>query len=1139
MVKNRVYLLFLFLSHCAVAQELVKDINTRSAGQEMSDCTVCGGITFFIAEDVIHGKELWKTDGSPAGTQLVKDISPGPQNGLFTNRLPVCLNNKLYFSTGSGIWKSDGTEEGTIPVLPGGIDDIQIFKGTLIYVSDRSLIQSNGEPENAETVLTINAPLGQRLQMFAMAANNIIYLAVTRVSETTGGLSGHDVWAFTGTTATKVKTFTTGELIMQATINDRLIFTARDDDHGNEYWVSDGTIVGTQILLETSAGAAGSFPGKAFEIGGTVLLTVEEPNAATWKTDGTIANTTLVAGGHYTKAATVANSKLYLAGSNLGGSFIVKKLNLDFTGAINIPIGDFGDFQFFGVADNKLLCSSWSNDYGYELFSIDLVSDQYALLKDINEGPSDSNPRSAATAGGSIVFMANDNVHGNELWKSDGTLTGTTLVKDIADNTEDAANGYIYRYNDRMYFLATDASGSSQLWESDGTTEATEPINETLIGPAIALVGNQIVSLRDDWKAVKINLDSRLTSVIADPGQSFGFFSPSKTATAGDNAYFYLQGLIQPGDVFTGMEIWRANPVTDEFGILKDIEPGAGSSSPFSDIRGAAVNGKLVFSATNFNDTEPWITDGSEVGTVQLKNIVPGGSSHPDFFTPLGDRVIFFANTPDGSEVWATDGTTNGTILLDQTNAANPQQLATLNDKAFFSVYTDNDGPNLWTTDGTPGGTSLLKKIPVQNSSITDLMNTDDRIYFIVNGFQSDLWTSDGTIQGTRKVDYDFGEFVDVEYYTFVGSKLIFSSGGKIYSTLGTKETTTVLGTAQPKSELYAIGDHVYFLMDHPQYGRELFRIELGPAQAPQEISVSGLEDVKFGNTYTITFSATSGLPVSVESSDPTTAEIDDDQLIIHKTGSVTFAFSQAGSASFQPVTKSVEVEIGKGDQIITIEPIGPINFESEFFAVEAETSSDLPLTYTTDENTVGKVTLEENFATIVERGRVIITVSQEGNSNFNPAEPVSQTICLNPEHPTITQSTDGSVITLTSSATINVWQFNDEEILVPTTQSIQPTENGIYRAAAVVDECQGAFSNPMPVVVMGLEELSDSMEFFPNPAKDILFMKSPAQLRIIDVRGREVFNQYVTENVDVSSLSPGFYIAIANNKQYKFMIQR
>jgi ELWxxDGT repeat protein len=38
---------------------------------------VSNGTLYFIADDGVSGEELWKTDGTDAGTVLVKDINPG------------------------------------------------------------------------------------------------------------------------------------------------------------------------------------------------------------------------------------------------------------------------------------------------------------------------------------------------------------------------------------------------------------------------------------------------------------------------------------------------------------------------------------------------------------------------------------------------------------------------------------------------------------------------------------------------------------------------------------------------------------------------------------------------------------------------------------------------------------------------------------------------------------------------------------------------------------------------------------------------------------------------------------------------------------------------------------------------------
>src|SRR2546421_233439 len=65
----------------SLSPHLLKDINpgatSFSRAAEHGKFTSVGTLTFFSADDGTHGIELWKSDGSAAGTQLVKDIYPG------------------------------------------------------------------------------------------------------------------------------------------------------------------------------------------------------------------------------------------------------------------------------------------------------------------------------------------------------------------------------------------------------------------------------------------------------------------------------------------------------------------------------------------------------------------------------------------------------------------------------------------------------------------------------------------------------------------------------------------------------------------------------------------------------------------------------------------------------------------------------------------------------------------------------------------------------------------------------------------------------------------------------------------------------------------------------------------------------
>ena len=86
----------------------------------LSGLTNVNGTLFFTADDGTHGSELWKSDGTAAGTVLVKDINPSSSYVLDPSFL-TNVNGTLFFTANDGthgteLWKSDGTTAGTVIV---------------------------------------------------------------------------------------------------------------------------------------------------------------------------------------------------------------------------------------------------------------------------------------------------------------------------------------------------------------------------------------------------------------------------------------------------------------------------------------------------------------------------------------------------------------------------------------------------------------------------------------------------------------------------------------------------------------------------------------------------------------------------------------------------------------------------------------------------------------------------------------------------------------------------------------------------------------------------------------------------------------------------------------------------------------
>jgi ELWxxDGT repeat protein len=125
---------------------MLLDVNPTTYSSSPSGLVAIGSMTYFSADDGIHGPELWKSDGTAAGTTLVADINPGPA-GSFPSHL-TNANGTLFFAANDGthgeqLWKSDGSAGGTVLVAdinPGGGGSNPTFltnvNGTLFFAAN-------------------------------------------------------------------------------------------------------------------------------------------------------------------------------------------------------------------------------------------------------------------------------------------------------------------------------------------------------------------------------------------------------------------------------------------------------------------------------------------------------------------------------------------------------------------------------------------------------------------------------------------------------------------------------------------------------------------------------------------------------------------------------------------------------------------------------------------------------------------------------------------------------------------------------------------------------------------------------------------------------------------------------------------
>jgi ELWxxDGT repeat protein len=271
--------------------------------------------------------DVWTSDGTETGTHVVKDIDT--EEGTFPDNL-TNLDGTLFFSitetaTGRELWKSDGTAAGTVLVKdinPAGSSNptnLTDFNGVLYFSTNDNgsggLWKSDGTFSG--TVQVKEVIIGG--ESLTPAGNTLFFTAADA--------DGFQLWKSDGTAAgtSKVKNIAdnVGETaVTELRALDTLLFFTAIQSANRGLWKSDGTAAGTTLLKDF-------YPGNETiqilaPLGGEMLMLVapdvSSTSVALWKSDGTIAGTvkvTDIAVSNFTGAEyAVLDSVLYITLTN-------------------------------------------------------------------------------------------------------------------------------------------------------------------------------------------------------------------------------------------------------------------------------------------------------------------------------------------------------------------------------------------------------------------------------------------------------------------------------------------------------------------------------------------------------------------------------------------------------------------------------------------------------------------------------------------------------------------------------------------------------------------------------------------------------------------------------------------------------
>jgi ELWxxDGT repeat protein len=239
----------------APGTRLVKDIDPRRLQEApASDCddrqetgvgadpagfVRLGNGALFAASDGTAGRELWWSDGTPAGTRRVKDLRPGRQ-GSNPHDL-VLFRGKIWFiaanGAGEGLWRTDGTAAGTVLVHSLGGGALPSWAGELTATADRLFLRVFNEATGAELWTSRGDAASTHM-----------------VADLRPGAAGASPQWLT-------------------VVGNVVVFAADDGVHGLEPWQSNGTAAGTVLLGDIQPGFGASSPGPFTAVAGGRVLT--------------------------------------------------------------------------------------------------------------------------------------------------------------------------------------------------------------------------------------------------------------------------------------------------------------------------------------------------------------------------------------------------------------------------------------------------------------------------------------------------------------------------------------------------------------------------------------------------------------------------------------------------------------------------------------------------------------------------------------------------------------------------------------------------------------------------------------------------------------------------------------------------
>lgn len=732
----------------AQAVRQMADLNTGPngflTGGMGTEAKFVDGRTVFVANDRIHGFELWVTDGTAPNTRLLADICPG-QCSSSPNNLHV-EGNTLFFAANDGVHGSE------LWRLPSG-------SNVPVLVAD---INPGTEGSNP-------AEFVRRQFIIGGGVVTRSFFVATRRAE------GRELWRLSATTPTLERDIAPGAassdprtLVLLA--NGSLAITAQTPNLGRELYAlgyntsADPAAVSSTPIGGFNINANRSLRTDVVTIGPRVYAVVDDRTTFDddlYVTDGTTAGTLKLRQADLigTLVVNATLAKPFYTVRN-GGTETLGTSDGTVAGTVSLGTTNIAP-KALTVLGGRVFFTGLTGSSGRELFSSDGTVAGTGLFKELVPGtagiPDDALGRTSANNLRAWFGF------GIDLWITDGTAANTI---EVSGSTLSGANGKV------RALVPTTGQNTILSFDPDGNLSGEPFFSTGILGGTVSL-GTTIPDIGDSFPTPVGVVGGRLVFGASVPGGSTNTFS---LPVAQASAPLALESTsVSTGGVRFG-RLWMrsaaglkatdgtAAPMT----VLTPSRP-----EMFSEDCVVMRNGLAHVLAIDDSDntTQVYQSDGTVAGTVRATN-VPNEPNIGivDFCIPgfrglagAGDLIYMVGQLPSaptaGFELLKLDANNQLSLVIDLRAGPESPQIRDMQPLGNRLLFVANDGifgEELWSTTGTAQGTVRLTDLTpgVTGSNITNLTRVGNRVYFIGRSATQGLewFVTDGTPAGTTLV---------------------------------------------------------------------------------------------------------------------------------------------------------------------------------------------------------------------------------------------------------------------------------------------------------------------------------------------------------------------------------------------------